>query len=79
MTDSLELRCSGQQARAAIKRQLSSSTRSPAVGHHHIGAQLAKAFSKALAGVTAANHQQTLARAQWVDSSCRSEYTCITH
>ena len=49
------------------------------MGHHHIGAQLAKAFSKALAGVTAANHQQTLARAQWVDSSCRSEYTCITH
>ena len=49
------------------------------MGHHHIGAEKAKAFSEALTGVTAANHQQTLARAQWVDSSLRSEYTCITH
>ena len=69
MADSLELRCAGQQARAAIERQLPSGSSGPAMGDHHIGTQKAEAFSEALAGVTAANHQQTLARAQWVDSS----------
>ena len=79
MADSLELRCAGQQACAAIERQLPSGGGCPAVGHQNIGAQLAEALSKALARVTAAHHQQTLARTQRVDSSSRSEYTCITH
>ena len=68
MTDSLELRCVGSRP-VLLSNGNSPAALGPAMGDHHIGAQLAKAFSKALAGVTAANHQQTLARAQWVDSS----------